>query len=139
MTTIHAAPLLRQALIADAVASGALGLLLALGGHVSGPLLALPGSLLSAVGLVLLPWALAVGWLGRRASLPRLAAWAVIALNALWVVASLLLLGGWLRPNGLGYLFVLGQAAVVLILLELQLMGVRRSAPRLGAASAAQA
>lgn len=128
MTTIHASPLLRQALLADAVASGVLGLLLALGGGAVGPLLGLPAGLLAAVGLVLLPWAVAVGWLGTRGTPPRPAVWAVIALNALWVLESVLLLvGGWLRPNGLGYAFVLGQAAVVLVLLELQLLGLRRS------------
>lgn len=128
MTTIHASPLLRQALLADAVASGALGLLLALAGHAIGPFLGLPAGLLTAVGLLLLPWAVAVGWLATRGTPPRRAVWAVIALNALWVLASVLaLVGGWLRPNGLGYAFVLGQAAVVLVLLELQLPGLRRS------------
>ncbi len=128
MTTIHASPLLRQALLADAVASGARGLLLALAGGAAGPLLGLPAGLLTAVGLVLLPWAVAVGWLATRATPPRLGVWAVIALNAFWVLESVLLLvGGWLRPTGLGYAFVLGQAAVVLVLLELQVLGLRRS------------
>lgn len=129
MSTIHTSPLLRQALLADAAVSAALALLLALAGHAIGPLLGLPGGLLTAVGLLLLPWAVAVGWLGMRGTPPRPAVWAVIALNAIWVLASVLVLvGGWLRANGLGYAFVLGQAALVLILLELQLMGLRRSA-----------
>lgn len=128
--TIHASPLLRQALLADAAASGALGLLLALGGNAIAPLLDLPPGLLTGAGIVCLPWALAVAWLGTRDAPPRAAVWAVIVLNGLWVLESVLLLvGGWLAPNALGYAFVIGQAVVVLVLAEMQYFGLRRSAP----------
>jgi hypothetical protein len=130
MTTIHPSPLLRQALLADAAASAALGLLLAPAAGAMASLLQLPADLLREVGLLLLPWALAVGWLGTRAGPPRAAVRVVIALNGLWVLASaLLLVGGWLAPNALGYAFVIGQAVVVLALAELQLFGLRRSGP----------
>ncbi len=53
---------------------------------------------------------------------------AVIALNAGWVAASLLLLlAGWVEPNGLGYAFILGQAGAVAVLAEMQYVGLRRS------------
>ena len=62
----NTSPLLRFALLGDAVASGATGLLLA---AASGPLawlLGLPAPLLRGAGLVLLPYATLVAWLGMR-------------------------------------------------------------------------
>jgi hypothetical protein len=53
----------------------------------------------------------------------------VIGINALWVADSvLLLLGGWVNPTGLGYAFVLFQAAVVAGFADAQYLGLRRSA-----------
>jgi hypothetical protein len=45
----------------------------------------------------------------------------------LWAAASgLLLASGWVAPTALGYAFVIGQAAVVALLGELQYVGLRR-------------
>jgi hypothetical protein len=64
---------------------------------------------------------------GSRAAIAQPAVWAIIAANALWAAASaLLLLSGWVAPTALGYAFVIGQAAVVALLGELQYVGVRR-------------
>jgi hypothetical protein len=53
---------------------------------------------------------------------------AVIAANIAWVGASaLVLLTGWIDPNGLGVAFVVLQAVVVAGLAELQYAGLRRS------------
>jgi hypothetical protein len=55
--------------------------------------------------------------------------WAIIVANALWAVASIgLLVGGWVAPTALGYVFVVGQALVVALLGELQYVGVKRQA-----------
>lgn len=53
---------------------------------------------------------------------------AVIALNAAWVGASvlLLLLPAW-SPTGLGYAFILVQAGAVAVLAEMQYVGLRGS------------
>lgn len=121
-------PLLRQALLADAVTSAACGLLMLLGAA-SLTFLGLPEALLRVAGAVLIPYAAVVGWLGTRNLLPPMAVWAVILGNGVWVVDSLLLLvSGWVEPTRAGTAFVVLQAVAVGMYAELQLMGLRRSA-----------
>ena len=128
MSSFPPSTLLRYALIGDAVASGATGLLMAAGAGFLTGLLGLPEPLLRSAGLVLLPYAAVIGYLGTRTTLSRGAVWTVIILNALWVVDSLaLLLGPSLSPTALGYAFVLFQAVVVLVFAEAQYFGLRRS------------
>jgi hypothetical protein len=51
-----------------------------------------------------------------------------VVLNALWVVASVAVVGaGWLPLTVLGPVFVLAQAIAVAILTELQLLGLGRT------------
>ena len=128
MRNFTPSPLLRQALLADAVTSGACGLLMLLGaGGLS--FLGLPEALLRAAGAVLLPYAAVLGWLGTRDMVPRMAVWAVILGNVVWVVDSLLLLvTGWVEPTRAGTTFVILQAVAVGMYAELQLIGLRRSA-----------
>jgi hypothetical protein len=112
---------LRRALMLDAVASGATGLLMIAGAGLAEGLLGLPAALLRGAGLILMPYVAFVIYAATRAAIPRPAAWAVIAANALWTGASaLLLMSGWVAPTALGYAFVIGQAAVVGLLGELQ-------------------
>jgi hypothetical protein len=119
---------LRSALLADAAASAASGLLMFAGASVLDRTLGLPAALLFYAGLVLLPYAALVGYMGTRAALPRWAVWVVIIGNAAWAAESvLLLLSGWVQPTGLGYAFVLAQAAVVALFAELQYVGLGRS------------
>ncbi len=103
----------RPVLALDAAGCLVGGVVLAAAAGALAEMMALPEGLLRGAGLVLVPWALFVGWLatwpqpGRRA-----VAW-VAALNALWTVDSVLLLVfGWVAPNALGTGFVLAQAAV---------------------------
>jgi hypothetical protein len=120
---------LRRVLLADALVSGATGLLMALGGGLLSNLLDLPQALLRYAGLFLLPYALFVGYLGTRVYPARPAVWAVIGANLLWTLDSLLmLLLGWVQPNLLGYGFVIAQAVVVGLFAELQFVGLRRMA-----------
>jgi len=119
---------LRRVLLADAVVSGATGVLLALGGGLIESYTGLPLTLLRYAGLSLLPFAAIVGWLAARESIPAPAVWAVIAYNALWVIDSIaLLLSGWAAPTALGYAFVIAQAAAVGLLAELQYVGLRHA------------
>ena len=128
MSSFHPSTFLRYALIGDAVASGATGLLMALGAGFLAPLFGLPEGLLRSAGVILLPYAAIVAWLGTRKSLPRAAVWTVIVVNAIWAADSaLLLLGGWVAPTALGYGFVIFQAAVVAAFAEAQYFGLRRS------------
>jgi hypothetical protein len=84
--------------------------------------------LLRIAGLVLLPYAAFIGWLGLREQIHKPIAWAVVLGNALWAVDSLLLLvSGWVSPTSAGYAFVIAQALVVLMYAEFQIIGLRRS------------
>ena len=128
MTLLQPSPLLRLTLKVDAIAGGAMGLLMALAAQPLGELLGLPFVLLLVAGIVLLPLALVLYWMSSQTLLSRTGVWAVIALNALWVVESVaLLVTGYVQPTALGYAFVIGQALVVLLLAELEFFGLRRS------------
>lgn len=124
----HPSTLLRRALQADAVVSGAMALLLSLAAGTLSRLLALPQPLLLETGLFLIGYAALVGWLGTRNVLPRALVLIVIGGNALWTFASVaLLLSGAVAPNALGIAFVLIQATAVGIFAELQFIGLKRS------------
>ncbi|MBO0763581.1 MAG: hypothetical protein J2P50_03165 [Hyphomicrobiaceae bacterium] len=118
---------LRRALLLDATASGATGLLLIAGAGLLEGLLGLPAAILRGAGLLLLPYVACVAFTGTRAALAPPAVRAIIAANLLWAAASVALLAsGWVAPTALGYAFVIAQAAVVALLGELQYVGVRR-------------
>jgi hypothetical protein len=119
---------LRRALGIDAIASGALGLLMLVTAQPLSALLGLPTTLLSGAGVALLPWAAWVGWLASRPMPPRLQVWFVIALNVVWVIESaILLIGDSVQPTSLGIAFVIAQAAAVGVFAELQYFGIRRT------------
>jgi hypothetical protein len=131
-TTVNSTPLLRLALLGDAAASGATGLLLAAAAAPLSGLLGLPEGLLLVAGLVLLPYAAAVAWLGSRAAPSRGLVRAVVAVNLVWVADSLLLLAfgpafAGLAPTALGVAFVLAQAAVVAGFAAAQWVALRRA------------
>jgi hypothetical protein len=128
MTSVSPSPLLRQALLSDAVTTAASALLMLAGGGWLAGLLGLPSALIYGAGLVLVPYAALVAALGLRPVLARGAVRAVVAANGAWAVGSVVLVaGGFVRPTAAGYAFVLGQAAVVALYAELQAIGLRRS------------
>jgi hypothetical protein len=131
MPTFHPSTFLRRAILLDAAASGATALLLIAGAGLLEGLLGLPAALMRGAGLVLVPYVAYVAWLGTRERVSSGAVWAVIACNALWAAASvLLLLGGWVALTALGIAFVIAQAAAVALFGELQYMGLRRPLAR---------
>jgi hypothetical protein len=128
MTSIRASSLLRRVLAVDAVTSGAMGLAMVAFSGLIADLLQLPVELVGEAGLVLLPFAAFVAFVASRREPARWAVWTIIALNAVWVVDSILLLfTGWVAPNALGYVFVIAQAAVVLVFADFEYMGLKRS------------
>jgi hypothetical protein len=128
MTSIRASSFLRRVLIVDALISGASGVAMFALADVFASLLQLPVDLVREAGIILLPFAAFVGFVASRQEPARLAVWAIIAMNILWVVDSILLLfSGWVAPNVLGYVFVIAQAAMVLVLADLEYMGLKRS------------
>ncbi len=120
--------LLRLALKLDAVATGGLGLLAVAAAPLLENLLGAPRDLLTPVGAFLIAYGVAVWVIGTRATVSRTAVWAVIALNLVWVLDSVLTVAaGWLSLTVLGTGFVLLQAAAVALFADLQFMGLRRA------------
>ena len=119
---------LRFTLLADAVASGATGLMMIAGADLLTGLLGLPVALMREAGLLLVPYVTLIAYVGTRQNIPHGAVKAIIALNVLWVLASVgVLVGGFVAPTALGYAFVIFQAIVVGVFAELQFLGLRRS------------
>jgi hypothetical protein len=129
MSSIRSFPFLRRVLLVDAVSSGAMGLGLLAGADPLSDIVRLPANLLTEAGIVLLPFAAFVGFLASRAAPARAAVWLVIAMNVLWAIDSIVLLvSDLVAPNAFGHAFVIMQAAFVVVLAELEYLGLRRSA-----------
>ena len=125
---IQASLFLRRAFLLDTIASGMMAVLLTFGAGELAPLLDLPEQLLRETGLFLIAYTALVGWLGTRASVPKLLVVIVIAGNAAWTIAGIaLLLSGAVSPNLDGELFIVAQAIGTGVLAELQYVGLRRS------------
>jgi hypothetical protein len=128
MSLVSMSPLLRRALVADASVSLVAGLAMTLGADTLQLLLNLPTSLSMVAGLSLFPWAGFLFWLARKPVVPSAAVWTVIVINAVWILDSAWVsLGGSYQPNALGHAYIAAQALGVLVLAELEYMGLRRS------------
>ncbi len=128
MSVTHSPKFLRTVLLIDAATCVATGLLMAVDADMLAGLTAIPGPLLRYAGISLFPVAIFIALVGTRDSLSPPAVWVVIIGNALWVAGSaLLLLGGLIAPNALGYVFIAVQAAAVAVLAELEYFGLRRT------------
>jgi hypothetical protein len=122
--------LLRLALQADAVVTGAFGVLLLGAGPLLAGLLGTPPALLLVLGPFLIAYAAGIWITGTRRHINRSAAWSAVGLNALWVVGSVLAVtAGWFSLTVLGTAFVLAQAAMVALFADLQCLGLRRARP----------
>lgn len=111
------ASFLRWILLIDAATCVAMGLALAIGaGFLSAPL-GLPAPLLEYSGLALLPIAAYLAWVATRKDPPSVSVAIVVAGNALWIAASIVLLAsGWVTPSPLGSAFIIAQALAVALL-----------------------
>lgn len=126
---ISVSPFLRNVLLLDALATGACAIIVLGGAHMLSPLLGIPYGLLFWSGVVLVPFVLAVLAVSRRQTVSSTMVLEIIAINALWVVASFgLLFSGIISPNLLGIAFVSVQAVAVALFAELQYVGLRRQA-----------
>ncbi len=125
---------LRAALKLDAVASGAVGVLMLLAaGFVVGDerplvtLLGAPVALLASAGLFLIAFAVFVWLSGSQRRVGGAAPGTVVAINSLWVLASVAVVAAGAFPlTALGALFVLVQAGAVALFAVLQSIGLRR-------------
>lgn len=122
-------PMLRNALLLDAVATTLTTLLLIAGSGPLSQLLALPQPLLFWAGVVLVPFVTMLFVTARKDVIGRLLLVDIIALNLAWVIASFALLGsGMVAPNFLGTAFITAQALAVAGFAMLQIAA-SRSAP----------
>lgn len=105
---------LQTILAFDAATCAAMGMLLVVASGPIAGLTAIPGLLLFLAGLLLLPIAVFMAIYTRTATVPAWAVQVIVAGNVLWAVGSVILpIAGLIAPNGLGWLFILGQAMVV--------------------------
>jgi hypothetical protein len=120
--------ILRRSLLADAILTSIAGIVLVLAARPLGVFLNLEPAMLEIAGLIFFPVGAFAGWLGTRPRVHRSLVIVVIVLNALWAVDSvLLLLTRWVETTPMGEFFVIGQAVIVAIIAELELIGLRRS------------
>jgi hypothetical protein len=121
-------PFLQRVLWFDAATCLITGTVFLTAGATVEQLLAIPASLARALAVVLLAFGAFVAFIGTRRELIRPAVWAIVVVNALWAVESVLaLVFGWLQPNSLGQWFVIAQALAVAVIAELQFIGLRRA------------
>jgi hypothetical protein len=119
--------LLRLALTADAVASGANGLAYLASSALLDGWLGVPTGLLLALGPFLAVYGTLVLRVATLTPIPRAAAAAVIAGNAAWVAVSLLALAlDWFSPTLAGEIVIAVQAIAVAALAAAQYAGLRR-------------
>lgn len=120
---------LRRALIVDAVASGAAGVVMALGADVLSEWLRVPAGLLFYAGLSLFPFSALVAYVATRERIAPAGVWAIIACNAVWAADCILLMAtGWVEPAALGQAFLIAQALLVATFAEMEYLGLRKSA-----------
>lgn len=130
MTTITVATdrtrFLRLALALDAVVTGVNGLVYLAAAAPVADLLGPDAGLLREIGVFLLVYTAAVAFVAFR---PKDAAVkAVIALNAVWTLASIAaVVFGLLEFTTLGAVWAIAQALVVGVFAELQIMGLRKA------------
>lgn len=118
---------LRNVLRVDALSCIACGLLQVAFTDPMVDLLNLPRTLLAYSGEFLLAYGALVALLSFRTPVPRPLVWLLIAGNLAWAAAcAVLLFGGSVRPSALGMAYVAAQALTVIVLAELQYVGLRR-------------
>ncbi|MFJ1563860.1 hypothetical protein [Streptomyces erythrochromogenes] len=90
-----------------------------------GRLLGVGQELLLALGVVLVLYGAAVGWLASRSQPPALAVKAVVETNYAWAVLSLVALVMWFSPTVAGTVWIPAQALTVAGFAVLQQLALR--------------
>jgi len=125
---MHRDRLLRLALRLDGGVSGVAGLVVTAAASTLDGVLGIPAGWLVALGLFLVAWAAALGWLSTRPRIPAGPVWAIIAVNVLWIADSVAAaVANWFPLTALGLAVVVAQALGVVVFAELEYMGLRRS------------
>jgi len=121
---------LRNVLLVDAATGLGSGLLqLSFAGTLAS-MLGLPAALLTGTGAFLLAFAAALAFLATRQPVPRKPVGLVVAGNLGWAAGCIALLASGAYPlTALGTTYLLMHAATVVILAELEWMGLRQTPP----------
>jgi hypothetical protein len=130
-----ASTLLRRTLQVDAASSALSAIAFLLGGTALAERLGSPLPL-AWTAVFLLAFAGFVAWVGSRETIPLRAAWTVVALNLLWVAASVVeialgmysTLGSWVFGAMALFVAVLADVQIVGILRIGRIQGIRRAA-----------
>lgn len=126
--TSNAPSMVRRFLALDAVVTGGNGLAYLAASAPLGELLGVSRGLLLELGVVLTAYAAGVAWLASRRQPPVLGVKAVVDVNALWAVLSVVALAAWLEPTAAGTVWTLLQAGTVAGFAALQWAALRATA-----------
>jgi hypothetical protein len=119
---------LRTVLLTDAATCAASGLLMTLAAEPLARLTGIPGGLPLSAGLSLFPIAAFIAAVALRVPTWSAGVWLVVLGNVSWVLGSVwMLIGNVFTPNAMGYAFVIGQAAIVALLAQLEVIGLWRT------------
>jgi hypothetical protein len=117
---------LKSLLALDAATCTIMGAALLLASEPIAALTQIPAPLLLWAGASLIPIAAFMAFNARATPVPGWAASLIVLGNMLWVAVSILLpAAGLIAPNPLGWVFLIGQAAVVALLAKLELGAAR--------------
>ena len=126
-TQLSSPTVLRRVLGFDALSGAATGALHLLLASVLAAWLGLPEALLQASGVAIFAFVALAGWLALQASPPRGPLLLIVLLNAAWALGCLWLAFGHAPgPTPLGVVYLVVQAAAVIVLAELEWMGWRQ-------------
>jgi hypothetical protein len=127
--SIFASPrFLPNVLLADAASCVLCGAAQLLATDLLSELLRLPSALLVGTGWFLVAYGVSVAFIAARRPLSIRMLPLLVAGNLAWAAAcAALLASGWVAPSALGVAWVLAQAACVLVLADLQWLGLRHS------------
>ncbi len=117
---------LRRVLAFDAVSGAGTGVLHLWLAPVLASRLGLPEALLQVSGVAIFAFVLLAGWLALQALPPRGPLTVIVLLNVAWALGCVgLAFGVSAAPTALGVAYLLVQAVAVLVLAELEWMGLR--------------
>lgn len=138
MKSIHPSPLLKFALVIDAVVTGAVAALQLLLPQFLADLLVLPRTLLLGTGAFLVAYTALLVILANSKSIWGAIIELVIVGNVGWAIGCVaLLIAGVIAPSGLGIAFVAVQAVAVVVFAGLEFAGLKTSLPAAAPRSAA--
>ncbi|MBW5486881.1 hypothetical protein [Streptomyces bambusae] len=119
---------LRRFLALDSVVTTANGLAYLAFSAPLGRLLGIGQGLLLDLGILLVAYGSAVGWLASRRRPSAFAVKAVVETNYVWAVVSLVALVAWLSPTTAGTVWIPAQALTVAAFAVLQQLALRSTA-----------